>query len=76
MPWTYQRHPKILLDFFIEVRIIILMLTRKMKKTIPETKEQPERCTTCNRPLAHGHVNGNHVRGDKDQYCDTCFRHN
>lgn len=37
------------------------------------TKDSREKCETCKRPLVSGHVNGNHVRGNRDEQCDACY---
>lgn len=36
-------------------------------------KSDPTHCDTCGAKLAPGQVDGNHVRGDKDQFCDKCI---
>lgn len=37
-------------------------------------KDDPNYCDTCGAILYDGHIAGNHVRGDKDQFCDKCYR--
>lgn len=35
-----------------------------------------DKCETCGRALAPGHLPGNHVRGENDKECDGCVNNN
>lgn len=35
-------------------------------------EKDTDRCDTCGAKLDDGYLPGNHVRGDKDQFCDIC----